>query len=341
MKNIKSLMSEEVRVYIKYLLSSSKAKKFPKSKKIIVALAADYGNMGDIAITVAETQWLKKNFPDYEICDWPISGTYEWAKSLKKSITEDDIIVLTGGGNTGDLYPSIELCRQFIIKHFPNNKIISFPQTVSHSDEKKMSQCIKVYGSHSNLRFSFREKYSYEYAKANFKNKCVLCPDTVFLLNVPEYKGERQNVSLILRQDMEGILSEKEKADIEDKLKEHFGNINVFDTVFVKDSSLDATDRQEKLFDFLKKIQKSTCVVTDRLHAMIFCLITQTPCVVLPIKGVKTKGVLEWVKDSDYIKYCESGNIADIADMCKNMPRPKKCDWEKYFQPLKDLFENY
>ena len=47
-------------------------------------------------------------------------------KSLKGSINSEDIITIVGGGNIGDMYDDIEYCRQFIIKQFPNNKIVIF-----------------------------------------------------------------------------------------------------------------------------------------------------------------------------------------------------------------------
>lgn len=55
-------------------------------------------------------------------------------KSLKSIIDPNDIITIVGGGNTGDMYDDIEFCRQFIIKQFPNNKIVCFPQTIDFSE---------------------------------------------------------------------------------------------------------------------------------------------------------------------------------------------------------------
>lgn len=345
--NIKSLFTEKFKSYILYYLSSSKEwseiYKYKIKKKIIVALAADYGNFGDIAISIAQYDWLKKNFPDYEIIDFPISKTYRWTKSLKKCINRDDIITLVGGGNTGDLYWSIELCRQFIIKEFPHNKIVSFPQTVSHNDEKKIRTCINAYGRHKDFSFSFREKYSYDYAKEHFKNKnLVLTPDIALSLKIPQNSFKREDISVILRCDKESVISEEKNRDIIAELKTN-NNIKIFDTVFEKTSSLDNTDRREKCYSFLEKIQKSQVVVTNRLHTMVFSAVTQTPCLVLPVIGVKVKGVYDaWLKDLNYITYLDEYDTEKIkseTERLKNI-KPNKINLEKDFEPLINAIRN-
>ena len=40
-----------------------------------------------------------------------------------------EIGIVIGGGNMDDKYQSLEDARLFVIKKFPKNKIISFPQT--------------------------------------------------------------------------------------------------------------------------------------------------------------------------------------------------------------------
>src|SRR5207248_63567 len=90
--------------------------------KIFVVMAADYGNLGDIAITEAQISFLKDYFPHYEIVPLCVKDLYFLA-CLKKVITPSDIITTIGGGNMGDVYEGLENQRRYIIKSFPNNKI--------------------------------------------------------------------------------------------------------------------------------------------------------------------------------------------------------------------------
>ena len=67
------------------MLSSSNYNFFQSyigKKKCIVCLAADYGNLGDVAITYAQSQFLKSMLPGYEIIDFPISRTLANLKSM-------------------------------------------------------------------------------------------------------------------------------------------------------------------------------------------------------------------------------------------------------------------
>lgn len=76
-----------MKLYGKYLTSkkTNEYSNLDKSKqKIVVALAADYGNLGDVAITFAQTQFLKKQFPEAEVIDFPISKTFRSHEIIKK-----------------------------------------------------------------------------------------------------------------------------------------------------------------------------------------------------------------------------------------------------------------
>ena len=55
-------------------------------------------------------------------------------------------------------------------------------------------------------------------------------------------------------------------------------------------------------------------MITDRLHGMVFCAITGTPCIVLSNNHHKVKGTYEWIKHLDYIKY-----VTDIAEVMKQV----------------------
>ena len=88
----------------------------------------------------------------------------------------------------------------------------------------------------------------------------------------------------------------------------------------------------ERQFDAFRHAE---LVVTDRLHGMIFCAITGTPCVVLNSKSPKVLGCYAWIKDLPYIRFCD--DAGKIAQIYQDMP---KRDW--YYEPEKLLpyYEN-
>ena len=81
---------------IKYAFSSSWNKAYScrhdDKKKCFVFLAANYGNLGDVAITYAQERFLRTIFPYADIVDVPISRTLSDLKAIKNSCTIHDII---------------------------------------------------------------------------------------------------------------------------------------------------------------------------------------------------------------------------------------------------------
>lgn len=294
---LSKILPYRLKVYLTYFLSKKEYNfniKDLNKPKIIVALGADYGNLGDCAITYAQMKWLKRNFPEYEIIEFPISKTYSGMKSLKKVCRINDIITIVGGGNTGDLYWDIELCRQFIIKMFPKNKIISFPQTIDFSETKKgkkfLRKTVKVYAHHHDLTLCAREEYSYKFYKQYFtENRVMLVPDIVLTLNetIPQYK--RSGITICMRNDRESFISDKEKSMLIKKLSLKY-KISCYDT-HIGNVTLDEKKRKDELNKIWTAFKQSECVITDRLHGMIFCAITGTPCIVLPNNNRKIDGV--------------------------------------------------
>ena len=65
---------------------------------------------------------------------------------------------------------------------------------------------------------------------------------------------------------------------------------------------------------------RSKVIITDRLHGMIFAAITGTPAIILTNSNHKVKGVYEWIKHCDYIKYISNINnfISTYNELQKN-----------------------
>lgn len=337
---LKKIMPLKWKLYLKYMLSSANPSVLwegaaSESQKIIVALAADYGNLGDVAITNAQEEFLRAAFPNAEIIDFPISKTFTHTKSLKKMIGKDDVITIVGGGNMGDLYYDIELCRQFIIKAFPNNKIVSFPQSIFYSKERNLKRSIKVYSAHKNLCLFAREKYSYDIMKNNYKNADIrLCPDIVLSLKRGSLSTKRQGMLLIMRDDKESAITSSELEELKRYYQKNY-NATSADTV-VECGRLSIEQREEKLEMILSQIESYSVVVTNRLHGMIFCVVTKTPCVVLPIKGNKIIGVKEWIGNLNYITYCPSYDTQTIDKHINEISNciPNNIDFGNHFDEL-------
>ena len=58
----------------------------------------------------------------------------------------------------------------------------------------------------------------------------------------------------------------------------------------------------------MNEIGKRKLVITDRLHGMIFCAITGTPCIVFSNYNHKVKGSLKWLEHLNYIRFLDDSS---------------------------------
>ncbi|MFX0112804.1 polysaccharide pyruvyl transferase family protein, partial [Bacillus pumilus] len=72
----------------------------------------------------------------------------------------------------------------------------------------------------------------------------------------------------------------------------------------------DRTTRLDELSTLWTELSKAPVVVTDRLHGMIFCAITQTPCVVLRSFDHKVMEGYEWVAHLPFLTLLKDPNGA-------------------------------
>lgn len=316
LKKVKKVIPNHWKDLLKYYLSSSNIKIFERrdSKKIIIFLGADYGNLGDVAITESQINFLKKNFPDYEIKEIPISKTYTYIKTLKKNLTSKDIITLIGGGNISDLYEDIETQRRFIIGKFKKNRIVSFPQTVYFTDTKRgrdsMKKTVRTYKKHQQLYLFAREEKTYNFFKNHFEhNKIFMCPDIVLSKTLPlSYKKNKKNkIVLCIRNDKESAISQEQLKGIRKNIVD---NTITFTDTQVPYNRMSIETRQQELKKIIEIFANSKLVITDRLHGMILCAITNTPCLAIDNSNGKVLGVYnKWLKENSSVRVVQSQDI--------------------------------
>ncbi len=328
-KKLTSSITPEIKSEIIAKISSGNNPKWLKyksdKKKVVIFLAGFYANLGDLAITYAQREFLRETYPDRDVIFVPSTETYTSMKTLKKIINKDDVITLIGGGNMSDLYWSLESARLFVIKNFKNNKIISFPQTVSFSDTEKGQKCLntsrKVYSKHKNIIFFLRENNAFKRFQKYFPNvKCELCPDMVLSLKKTEPRVERNQVVCCLRNDGESYITGAQRKSIITQMREEFTNVVLRDTVDVSVDECTEEVFENTLENFWGMLRSSKVVVTDRLHCMIFCVITGTPCVAIDNSNKKISGVYnEWLGEINWVKFATDSDIDNISALAKEV----------------------
>jgi len=347
-QNIDSLKKKipfKWKMYMRYYLSEKIQLSISKSKpKIIVTLAANYGNLGDVAITKAQVNFIKDLFPQHEVIKVHVDELNSKLIPLRRIVNPDDIITIIGGGNMGDLYEFFEEYRRTIIELFPDNKIVSFPQTIDFSESSKgqesLSKSIKIYSKHSNLHIFSREPLSYKKMQKSFKNNSVyMVPDIVLYLDNVHPQQSREGVILCLRDDKEKKISNDDKEQLLDLIKEKYKDIKYYDT-HIGDENFEKESADVELDKIWNSFKKAKIVITDRLHGMIFCAITKTPCVVLPNSNHKIAGTYyQWLSDLKYIKFIEKYDERTIMESINELynidiNNSEKLNVSEKYQPL-------
>ena len=305
-----------------------------KEKKIFLLMEPEYGNIGDQAIAYATEVYLKDYFPEYTLIRVTENNTFRHMKTLQRICTQEDIIVLQGGGNMGSLYPQIERLRRFCIKCFPDNFIISMPITATYRDDsrgrKELSKSKRVFDSHKSLLLLARERFTLEFIKDNFTTKCMLVPDIVFYLTnkINPISVERYCNMLCIRKEMESALSACERNIIVRSILDKFPDTLIYDTEIKR--TVDPDIRDLEVISMVNQFKRSRVVITDRMHGMIFAAITMTPCIVLKSLDKKIEGTYQWLEKLDHIKLVKTVSINDINSLISQMEGIKSCDSIKF-----------
>ena len=281
-------------------------------------------NLGDYAIGVAEKELLKSMFPNDNIVSVNMTEFGQDIAGIRELCKKEDIFILTGGGNLGNIYMDDENIRRRIITMFPEHEIYLFPQTMEFTNDEqgKTEQNLskQVYSSHKHMHLSAREAVSRERMETLFEKEVFLLPDVVLTYPVKIQETIREGIYLCFRNDREKKVTQEEIEALRKELEEKYAEVNDFDTV--NNSIIDPTLFGKAFKELLFQFKGAECIVTDRLHGMVLAAITETPCVVFSNNNHKVKGVYEWVKELPYIAFAEdTTEIAkQIRIVCEKKP---------------------
>jgi len=279
-------------------------------KRIILMYTPLHTNIGDHMIAEASFKFFAGYLPDYEVSEIKSKQYANYRDAVVYQTNVDDIVVITGGGFIGSLWPSGQYVYE-IVKDFPDNKIVILPQTMYFNEneegERHKKLANEIFNKHRDLSICWREEISLsrsrEYIGENVK--CYLMPDMALTLNYSHEQRQREGILLCLRSDREGLLSDIQKRAI----KEYFLNKGeiVNESCMRWDVPIKQEHRDEVIKSKINEIKSHKLVITDTLHCMISCAISGTPCIAIDNISSKVKGVYStWLKDIKYIRFVSS-----------------------------------
>lgn len=285
---------------------------------VFYVLTPEHGNIGDHAIAVATKNILDESEIQYiEISE---NKLFELYSCGFLNVFNGRPILMQGGGYLGTLWFKSEVLLRNIIKNNKKSNIICLPNTIYYEKSdyglSEFENSIKIYNEHKNLVLYAREKISYDIMKKVYKN-VYLVPDVVLSLDYSEEKLDRKVCLLCLRSDLEKTMSDKDLEKIKTIASGIFGTYKFTD--MCNSYKITVNERYNEVIKKINEFKSAKLVITDRLHGMIFCAITGTPCIVVNSKSHKVKGCYEWIKNLEYIKFADS--VDEISDLYNTIPQ--------------------
>lgn len=342
MTNIRRML-RPVKLIVKCLIGYINSKDFIRnSEKVCWVIGTpDHKNLGDHAIAYATIKYVEKNLPGYQIIEITEDNFYNEFFRMKKLLKSNDIILLQGGGNFGNLYIYTEYIRRTVLFYCRKNPIIMMPQTIcfTNDDEGKREQEIteKLYKKNKNIFYFAREKISADIMSKILGEEKVACvPDIVLTLHdIKETNAkDRNGVLCCLRDDKEALLSEHERNHIVESARKYG---EVFHTDTISNNVVPWKERNIHLDNKWEDFFSAEVVITDRLHGLIFAVITNTPCIVFANNNHKIQGVYDWIKSFSSVLYIKSSDDLTVDVISKLAKDPVQNDWniiDSEYEPL-------
>lgn len=167
-----------------------------------------YSNIGDVLIWNGSLEILK-DIP-YKCIDQASKETCTFPE-----LSKNTIIILSGGGNLGDLYPPHQLFRKKVIKRYPSNKIIILPQSIWYGSNEIFEKEIHLFKGHRNLIICARDQISYNILSSKLGKQVMLLPDMAFGIRFENWKlHNTSNKTLFLK-----------RLDSELQITSHYKNL--------------------------------------------------------------------------------------------------------------------
>lgn len=144
-----------------------------------------YSNVGDSLVWQGEMDFLR-GIP------FKCKGMHSmWTFSFPR-LEEDDVILLQGGGNFGDVWPGPNDFRMEVVKRYPRNRIVLFPQSVEFEKDSALQDTVECFNTHKKLTVCVRDRHSYELLKGRLTCDLLLLPDMAFCMDLSAWNVRRQ-----------------------------------------------------------------------------------------------------------------------------------------------------
>ncbi len=253
-----------------------------------------HANVGDSAIWLGTLAYLREH--GKTVCYSCDQSTYSRATLAER--LGDGVILLSGGGNFGDIWKHSQQLREQVVRDFPDAKIVQLPQSVMFHDRGKLARARAIFDAHPALTLLVRDERSLHFVSENFRAPALLCPDMALWLGpIARPSPAKREVVWLARTDREsaggpppaGIetvdwLHEPRapglrlESFLRELIVEHPRAERMLRSTLSRVADRVAADRLSR---GCATLSEGRVVITDRLHAHILCLLLGIPSVII------------------------------------------------------------
>lgn len=324
---------------------------FPLGKKVYVIGSPTHSNLGDSAIVKAHMLFLERcGWKKQRIKEIPYSEYENEGPFYDRWIPRNGLIAQLGGGHLGNQWINEELLHRRQVTAFPENPTVIFPQTIHYTQDaaglEEQQRSIDVYNGRKKLTMVARERRSYDIMRSLYPDtQVLLTPDIVLSATMEAFGAApqvRSGVLLCMRHDAERSLDDRVQEQLQQYLQELGLSWRFTDTHAPGDVTLEG--RFEDVRRKMEELASAKLVITDRLHGMVFCALTGTPCVAFSNRNHKVRGTYEWISYLPYIRYAETFEQARAA--VPELIQMENCRFdgeplEPYYEQLAEVVRKY
>lgn len=319
--NIFNFIKKTKQIVFGYFKNKKKYKDYGQDTVFILGVP-EHGNRGDQAIALSEVKFISEYMPNKQIVLISEMDLYENILLIKLITNKyKNLCIFHGGGNIGEMYSFQENSRLFAVKNLKKARIIIFPQSIDYSENSaSLSKAKKIYESHNDLKIFTRELQSEKLRKKLFGNcKGDMVPDIVLSYTPKIGEYERKGVIFCTRSDKEkNKNSQSALGELREIAKTVFESVKTVDT-YSDEYRCKYEEQIHGLNKIWKEFKSAELVITDRLHGMIFCAITNTPCIALDNTTGKVGYLYRtWLGNSNILFLSNQDELQNAIDIIKN-----------------------
>ncbi len=290
-------------------------------------------NVGDLLINLGAEQF----FAEHKLDIWRRYNYYNFPGQIR-GIRNDDVLLLHGGGNLGDVWFDYQVFRENILERYPRNRIIFLPQTVHFRSPAREAASIRRMSVHGNLHVFARDHVSLERLKKGGLTCASPMPDMAHSLAgilQPNQEAPAESELRLMRRDAEASALPAELAYRQSTPIDwdygtfpvarrilHLFTVNTVKGVGRYGPPLDLHKlwywhRDNLIRDGIKLFSRYKTVVTNRLHAMLLGILLGRNVVAWDNSYGKLSGYYDsWLKDIPNVSFyrkLSSGASAQAA----------------------------